>query len=72
MERALFLTTSPVLTHFDWLFSKDDAKCHEKPLPGHYGASFAPFPAKKALCAKIPRIMREKNTRFCVIFLAKR
>jgi hypothetical protein len=44
--------------------SKDDAKGHKRPLPGHYGAFFAPFLPKNPLCAKIPRIMREKNTRF--------
>jgi hypothetical protein len=45
-------------------FSKDDAKGQKRPLPGHCGASFAPFLPKNPSCAKIPRMMREKNTRF--------
>jgi hypothetical protein len=63
MERPLYLKTAPVLTRFDSLFSMDDAKGRKKPPPGHCGPFFAHFLPKYALCGKIPRIMREKNTR---------
>jgi len=42
----------------------DDAKGRKRPLPGHCKGYFAHFHPKNTVCGKIPRSLREKNTRF--------